>query len=63
MRVVAFIASFVGLAASGYLTRVHIRGTSEAGGLCDALSDTGCSIAVESSFADMIEDYLARATT
>lgn len=50
MRAVALIASLVGLASSAYLTRSHIDGPDAGPGLCEALSDGGCAIALHSEF-------------
>lgn len=51
VKPVGFVAAATGLAAAAYLTSQHGQEASEAG-LCDALSQSGCAIALESKFAE-----------
>ena len=55
MRLLAMMESLLGLGGSLVLTRAHIAGPESAeGGLCGALSETGCSIAIESGFGTFV---------
>ncbi|MCG8556760.1 MAG: thioredoxin domain-containing protein [Proteobacteria bacterium] len=54
MRLLALLASLVGLSGAAYLTHAHIQGGFSDAGLCHTLSDTGCSVAIESGFGALL---------
>ena len=50
VRLFTGVVTFAALLASLYLTGLHIQGPGQESVLCDALSETGCAMALQSRF-------------